>query len=878
MCPEIIEIEQYATAALPEQRGAELRHHLEACAECRDRLAEVEENLRVAEPVGAWLRRRAGSAASAGVAGNVGNYRIVRQIGCGGMGVVYEAHQAQPERRVALKVLHGTAAGDERMERLFRREIRALGRLTHPGIAAIHDAGYTAEGRPYFAMELVAGDPLLEYADRHGLSLELRLRLFIRVGDAVSYAHQRGVIHRDLKPSNILVTAEGIPKVLDFGLARVLEAESDDSPPSVLTEPGRVSGTVPYMSPEQVRGESGDLDVRSDLYSLGVILYQLLTGALPYPVDPHRLTQAARVICEQPPASPAALVPALRGDIETIVLKTLEKEPAARYAAVSALTEDIRRVLDHEPILARPPSLRYQLRKLVRRHRLPFAFAAVVLLLVLAFGVVAGTLAVRLGRERSAALAARDRETDARRAADEQRDAAASVTEFLQDLLAAADPSVYPSRPDVTLREVLDGAARRISEGALANRPSVVVTLETTVGNAYRAMGQYEAAQTHLDRALALGREQFGASGHASLVQAMNKSARLLEERGRYPEAESAFREALDMQRRLVNGDHADVAKLLNNLGLLVHRQGRSAEGERLLREALAMRRRLTPSDHASVATNLNNLALVLHAAGDLAGAEEMFRESLEMDRRLRHGDHPNLASTMSNLATVLTDRGRTREAEPLLREAVDMKRRLLGEEHADVAIAINNLAANLKQQQRLEECESLYRQALNMQQRLLGERHPAGATTAANLANVLSDRGDWPSAEALHRTALEIRRESLGEEHPATLASYYHVAGTLLHRGQEEDAERFAATAVAGARRSLPAGHWQTGAFLALHGKALTALKRFADAEAALTESLGILQRTLGADHARTGEVTRALAELRTAAASAEHPPPTSP
>ncbi len=385
-CVGIDELEAFLSGTCDESSRTWIARHVEDCSACQSRLRELEQDIPLEHTVRACFARMTVADRVAEPGAQLGPYRVVREIGRGGTGVVYEAQQAEPQRRVALKLLNAACAVDARYERLLIREARALARLRHPCIAAIHDAGRAPDGRPFFVMDLIEGETLVAFARRRELPVEARIRLFCQVCDAVAHAHQRAVVHRDLKPSNILVDADGRPTVLDFGLARILEPaleEPQAAARSLVSEIGRVAGTVPYMSPEHVLGRPSEIDVRSDVYCLGVVLYELLTGQLPYPVDGGNLSHAAHVICNQPATPPGRLDPRVRGDLETIVLKALQKEPERRYQSVSELAVDLRRYLACEPIVARPPSAWYQLTRFAQRNRVLVGSAAVALLAVL---------------------------------------------------------------------------------------------------------------------------------------------------------------------------------------------------------------------------------------------------------------------------------------------------------------------------------------------------------------------------------------------------------------------------------------------------------------------------------------------------------------
>ncbi len=866
-CPDIAELEQFVTDELPPDSRAGLAQHLSGCTTCASRLSEIRENLSSVGSVRqalAGIEDRDGSTA---VPTMIGPYRVIRRLGRGGMGVVYEARQPRTDRPVAVKVLHLPFLGEARYVHAFQREIQALGRLSHPGIAAIYEAGQAEDGLPFFAMELVEGLPLLAYAREHHPPFRERIALFQKICEAVAYAHQRGVIHRDLKPSNILVPSArpgdgehafptGTPKILDFGLARLLEPDAATGVDSLTTAPGRIFGTIPYMSPEQVRGDFQALDVRTDVYALGVILFELLTDQLPYELDPHHLPQAARIICERAPRRPSSLAAELRGDMDAIILKALEKDPNARYANASSLADDLRRFLAHEPIVARPPTLAYQLSRLIRRHKLPFTLAAAIVLLVFAFGGTAAILAARLATQRSAALAARD-------AAERRRAESEAVSTFLQDMLAAADPSVSAASADITLREVLDRAADKMSGGSLAEHSLVRVTLQTTIGNAYRAIAQYDAAESHLRAAVETGRSLTDDEGRAALSQSLNKLGRLKEERGRYEEAEALFREALSIRRELYGEEHKDVATSLNNLGLVLHQRGRTEEGERRLREALQMRRKLLGEENSEVATSMNNLAWLLHDRGRLAEAASLFEKSLALDRKLRGTDHPNIASTMSNLALIYADRGRLEEAHELVQQAIAMRRRLFGDDHPDVAVTLNNLAYVAKTRGDLEGAERIYRESLDLTIRTRGPRHPEVAVTLDNLSMIMLARGDLDPMRQLVAEAYDIRREALGDRHPQTIASLFFLGDVHMHRREYVEAHPFLEAAVQGARETEPPGHPHRGFFLARLGECLMELGRHNEAVEVFVEARPILIAESGENHPRTQAVTDAIRRL---------------
>lgn len=738
----------------------------------------------------------------------IAGYRILGKLGEGGMGVVWEAEQQQPRRRVALKVMRQGRDRDPLYVRLFQREAETLGRLKHPGIAAIHASGRTEDGRDFFVMELVSGKNLAEWLRaRPGPvtpeELELRLRLFRSVCEAVHYAHQRGVVHRDLKPGNVVVTDEpSAPsvKVLDFGLARI--TDDDAAPGSLLTELGIIKGTLAYMAPEQALGRGDAIDVRTDVYALGVLLYELLAGQRPYDVASTAIAEAIRVICEEPPRS---LHEAWRGtrrldpDLATIVGKALEKEPERRYGSAAALAEDVERHLASQPIAARPPSRAYRMQKFVRRHRAGVAAAAAVLAALLA-----GT----------AATAWQARQSEKARLEAER------VAEFMQDLLSGVGPGVARGRDTKLLEELLDGAAARIGNGELAAAPGAELALRHTIGTVQRELARYEEAGRMLEPALPLARS-VRRGDHADTARALADAGNLELDRGELERAEPLLREALAMLRRLHSGDHADVATALNDLATYLEEKGDLAASEPLQREALETRRRLARGDDEAVAESLNNLANVARGMGDAARAETLFHEALEMNRRLHPGDHPRVAGGLNNLAIVLQDRGDLAGAEPLLRETLEMRRRLFPGDHPYVATGLGNLALLLQDREDLVAPEALFLEALAMRRRLFPDGHPSVATDLANLGRLYLARGEAVKALPVYREAVQLYDETLGEE-------------------------------------AWPSGNARMGM-----GRALAALARYAEAESALLAAHRVLSTAQGVPARHVARCAEELARL---------------
>ena len=756
----------------------------------------------------------------------IGRYRIVRMLGQGGMGIVYEAEQDRPHRTVALKVIQPGFAGPNLLRR-FELEAEALGRLQHPGIAQIFEAGIADSGyglQPYFAMELIHGEPLVQYAERHRLNVRQRLELMARICEAVQHAHQRGIIHRDLKPANILVEASGQPRVLDFGVARIADG---DAQATRQTEVGQIVGTLAYMSPEQLLGDPLDVDTRSDLYSLGVILFELLAGRLPYRI-PGQLHETARVIRDTNPTRLGSVNRDCRGDIETIVGKSLAKEKTRRYASAAGMAGDIRRYLKNEPIIARPPSTLYQLQKLARRHK-GSVVAIVAVFLALAAGIVASTReAMRARTAERIAIAERNR-------ADTESATAKAINDFLrEDVLAQASSKSQAKSdtnpdPDLKVRTALDRAAKRI-ENKFHNQPAVEASIRETVANSYADLGLYRDAQHQMERALDLRRRRLGPT-HPDTLNTMKQLARYVLSQGNYEQAEALYSRILPVESQVLGAEHPRRLITFQELGYLYVNEGKYAQAEALFTKVLGVRRRTLRADDPLILASLESLAFLYLDEGEYAKAEPLYAEVVQGWRRVSGDRHPDTLEDIVNLAAVYRKEGKYAQAEQMLTEVVDTQRRALGPEHRKTLNGMRNLAGLYRDEGKYEASERLATKALDAATRLMGAGHPQTLLVMEELALVYRRERKNAQAEVLYAKLLNLEERALGREHPKRLASMNDLAFVCLARREYAKAERLAVTAL-GAYKNAATETWHRYESEVLLGASLAGQNKYFEAE----------------------------------------------
>jgi serine/threonine-protein kinase len=753
----------------PEQRDAALRR---AADDDPDLPREIESLLAHEAAAGSFLE---------GVAGDVrasepepppgwraGPYRIIRLLAAGGMGSVWLAERDDDEYRkqVAVKVIKRGMDTDEILER-FRQERQVQANLEHPNIVRLLDGGATDDGRPYLVMEYVDGRPMLAHCKDLGLSIPQRLRLFRKICGAVHYAHQNLVVHRDLKPGNILVTADGEPKLLDFGIAKVLRS-SEDAAEAELTATRVGPMTLRYASPEQIRGES--VTTATDVYSLGVILCELLAGEVPYEAPSGSPSDYERAVCDRHPLPPSSVAAAsgfreaqglLRGDLDAIVLKALRKEPALRYSSAERLSEDIERHLGGFPVVARRGTAAYRAARFLRRNAVAaIAVAAVFLALV---GGLVGTLRqARIAEDkRTLAIAAQAEAQDAAEVAGREARRARGVAHFLREILAAAG-----SGRNVTAEQALDRAAARVREH-FGGDPGVEWGVRAVVGQTYMALGRYQDAEEHLREAARI-LEAAGGADTLDLAGCLTDLGVLAHAQGRHPEARELTERALALNLRFLGAGSAEVARNLNTLGAIARAQGDLDRSEALVREALDVRRRLFGEEHVAVAESLNNLAFVSHGRGDLPAAEHLARRVLSMRRELLGDGHPDTIQALDNLAVFLAEQDDYEAAEPLMREAVDRHEASVGPKHPDVAVALNNLSRVLIAMERHADAETCLERALRIRRASLTPADERTLATARLLAHCQTALHEPDQAVKTLEQARTDATEALGAGHPA--------------------------------------------------------------------------------------------------------------
>jgi serine/threonine protein kinase/Tfp pilus assembly protein PilF len=857
---------ELAVRASPAEREALLDRECADNLELRGRVeallaADAEPNFTMDEPVyptGSFTEPRPEIGTVIG-----GKYKLVEPIGEGGMGTVWLAQQSEPvQRRVAVKLIKAGMDSRQVIVR-FEAERQALAVMDHPNIAKVLDGGLH-EGRPYFVMELVKGVPITRYCDAHRLTPRQRLELFVPVCQAIQHAHQKGIIHRDIKPSNVLIAPyddKPVPKVIDFGLAKATGVSLTEV--SMATNFGGVVGTPQYMSPEQASLNNLDIDTRSDVYSLGVLLYELLAGSPPFKrkeLEKAGMLEILRVIREEEPPKPstklstaealpslsaqrgmdpADLTGLLRDELDWIVLKALEKERTRRYETVNGFARDISRYLAGEPVLAHPPSAVYRIKKFVRRNKGPVLTAGAVAAALL-IGIVGFAWQARIAQnERNLARTERDRafaaESETKKRADELK----LVSDFQAAMLEQVNPTEAGKLLTDDVRAKFDAAL--VKAGIPANERATKVA---TFAGFWANVNATDMARELIDRTIlkpsvkTIG-EKFKDQPlvDAQLRQTLAASYRHL---GLYDAALPLQLSALATRRRLLGEEHRDTLVSANSMGLLLEAQGNVAAAEVYYRDALKTCRRVLPDNDPNTLTLISNLGTVLWTQNKLAEAEPYYREALEKKRRSEGEDHPDVLLSINCMGVLLWAQGNLNEAEPYFREALQKRRRLLGEEHPNTLNSITNMGQLLRAQGKLAEAEPYFREAMEKSRRVFGEEHPTTLISIDNMGVLFRDEKKFAEAEPYTREALEKFRRVLGKVHPDTLSSVYNMGALLQAEGKCADAEPLFRELLESQIKTLPAGAWLIARARCCLGDALLGQNKFVEAELLLIDGYG--------------------------------------
>lgn len=796
----------------------------------------------------------------------IGPYRIVRGIGTGGMGVVYLAERAdgQFEQQVAIKVVRQRLLDPDVKARL-RAERQILANLDHPNIARLFDGGTLDDGTPYLVMEYIDGVPIDEYCDRHRLDIESRLELFDRICAAIHHAHQNLVVHRDIKASNILVTSDGVPKLLDFGIARLLDA-GDAAATAGLTRVGAVILTPESAAPEQVSG--GSITTATDVYALGVLLYRLLTGTAPYELSMSRPADIPRIILESEPPPPSVRVRRpegtggsgtlalertaerrgttvdrlsrrLRGDLDNIVQMALRKEPERRYRTVNAFSEDLRRHLSFHPVVARPDTWRYRTSTFLRRHTAIAAMSASIAALLVTFAV-----AVTIQNYRIA----------------EERDKALQISTFLEEIFMEPDPG-NARGASITAREILEKGAARIAT-QLDGRPAIQAALMSTIGRVYYDLGEYDSAVETLEESLRIQQQTLG-NNDADVAADKTSLAAALTLKAEYDRAVALFEESLSERRRLHGTGSPEVAETLYFAAEAYYSSGRSARSEEAARHSIDIYSALEGDYSAEIARDESLLARILQDRHELDEAESLLRSAIDRVRGSRGEDHPEMTYYMQNLAVVLQAKGDLDGAERLYAETIELTRRVLGDNHSHLANTFAMIGQLHRQRRDYEKAEEAFREALRVDRVAFRPDHPHVAYDMVSLGMLLHDMGNLGEAESQLRQALEIYDKSLSPNHQYTASALTQLGYVLTDAGKADAAEPLLERAIEIRRRDYDPEHPLLAATLSIAGYNQMALKRYEQAESLLVESYPVLREQVGENDQRAQRVQGWIADL---------------
>jgi serine/threonine protein kinase/type II secretory pathway pseudopilin PulG len=817
----------------------------------------------------------------------IGPYHILELIGEGGMGTVYKAEQRQPIHRVvAIKIIK-LGMDTRQVIARFESERQALALMDHPNVARVLDAGATEAGRPYFVMEYVRGEPITAFADRHKLTVRQRLELFMQACDAVQHAHQKAIIHRDLKPTNILVTLlddKPTVKVIDFGVAKALSQRLTER--TLFTETGQLVGTPEYMAPEQADSQGLDVDTRSDVYSLGVVLYELLSGALPFDATSLRsagFQEIQRIIREVDPPRPSTrlsglgdvdaqtvaqrrqvhlevLSKELKSELEWIPLKAMRKDRAQRYATATELSDDISNYLTQRPLRAGPESTWYRARKFLRRNKGTVATGVLVVAVLLAGVATTSWQAIRARRAERQAVAQKNEAQLQRQRAEDASQNVREVNHFLtDDLLASASPEITRGR-EMTVREALDRAAQTVPD-RFKGRPITEAAVRAVVADTYSALGRTDVGLPHAQATLDILNRQLGPDDEQTLTAA-HEVGRELSILHKDVEAEKILRDVLARSRRILGENHPVTLTCMNSLGQALRQQERYAEAEPIYRDVLERDRRVHGPQSLEYAKSLNSLAVLLNTQHRTAEAEPLYRESLAIKEKLLGKDHPTYLSSLANLARVLEDQNKLAEAEAMDRQALQDKRRVLGDDHPSTTLTMNDLGYVLFEEGKLDESEALYREALTHRRKALGNDDIDTLQSVNNLGKLLLARANYAEAEPLMREAMEKRRVVLGATHPYTIGSTAGLAQVFERQEHFAEAEPLLAKVCSPELLSQMAPP-QQAVLVARYGICLERLDKLDLAEPRLRDALTRLRTTPQETNDPERRVLTALAKL---------------
>ncbi|MHC4072295.1 MAG: tetratricopeptide repeat protein, partial [Planctomycetota bacterium] len=737
----------------------------------------------------------------------ISRYKILEKIGEGGMACVYMAEQKEPIRRkVALKVIK-LGMDTEQVITRFEAERQALAMMDHPNIAKVLDAGATETGRPYFVMELVKGVSITEYCDKNKLNTHERLDLFMQVCNAVQHAHQKGIIHRDIKPSNVMVTLlDGRPvtKVIDFGIAKATCLELTEK--TLFTRYAQMIGTPEYMSPEQAEMSGLDVDTRTDIYSLGVLLYQLLTGALPF--DPEMLRAAGyaeirRTIVEDEPPKPstrlsslgeeakkvaesrgtkiALLVERLRKELEWIPLKAIRKDRARRYRSAAEMSDDVQNYLNGAPLIAGPESSLYRLKKSIHRNR-ALVISIISILVVLVAGIAVSTvLAISADRSRAEA--------------ERQARISQAVSDFLRDdLLGSADP--WSGRSEGTsVISFLDAASKQL-EGKFADEPLIEASIRRTLGSTYWHLGRYSEAEKHLKRSLEVYRDRLGNEDFDTLL-CMRELGWVYHWLGKYEQGEPLLLEALEGMRRTLSAEDGTLLYCMGWLSWLYINQGRYEEAEPLQAEALEVIQRKLGAEHEWVPSFMYSIGYIYRLQQRFDEAEKLITKALDICRRIRGDLDIETLTIITALGSLYSDQQRYQDVERLWAEALEGRRKVLGEEHPETFGLMSSLGSLYLRQGKLHQAEPLLAEYYQKSREVLGEEHPKTFAAMSSLGSLYRRQGKLNQAEPLYAECYRKSREALGEEHPSIVQFGADLALLYYMQGRIDEAEALFAKAI---------------------------------------------------------------------------------